>query len=372
MKKTSGNRYSHGLPWFALRRIVALVLALLMLAPANIVSVFAEGAQSGGKTPVCGLEAHAHSDACYEEKLACGETERDPVTQTRRVYVGNLKAHTHTKACYSHGKLTCGTVENAYFHEHNQYCYDDNGKLVCGLKEKRNDHEHTDKCYEKVKVLTCDKKESDGHKHSKACYEKQLTCTEDHKHGKKCYEKVLVCGKKEGEGAHKHGKKCYETRRGELTCQKGEYRIVDGQKLRVQTLKSSKKDWSTEQVVVDEGHKHTEACYEKVLSCGKEEHEHSEACYKVDQKPEESGEAEDEAQPEEETHEEVKAETEEQPEEKTEEQPAEETEEQPEEETEEQPAEETEEQPEETTEEQPEETTEEQPAEETEEQPEET
>ena len=174
MKKTSGNRHSHGLPWYAVRRLVALVLALLMLVPANIVSVFAEGAQSGGRTPVCGFEAHAHSDACYEEKLVCGETERDPVTQTRRVYVGNLKAHTHTKACYNkRGELTCGTVEKAYFHEHNQYCYDDNGKLVCGLKEKRNDHEHTDKCYEKVKVLTCDKKESDGHKHSKACYEKQ-------------------------------------------------------------------------------------------------------------------------------------------------------------------------------------------------------
>ncbi|MBQ3479536.1 MAG: hypothetical protein IJH25_15370 [Clostridia bacterium] len=324
MKNRNGNRHYHGLPWFAVKRFVALVLALFMLVPANVVSVFAEGAQSGGKTPVCGLEAHTHTEACYEEKLACGETERDPVTETRRVYVGNLKAHGHTKACYSDGKLTCGTVEKAYFHEHNKYCYDDDGNLVCGLKEKRNDHEHTDKCYEKVKVLTCGKKESDGHKHTNKCYEKELTCTKDHKHGSKCYEKVLVCGKKEGEGAHKHGKKCYETQRGELTCQKGEYRIVDGLKLRVPTLKSSKKDWTKEEVVVDEGHKHTEACYEKALTCGKEEHEHSEACYKEDQKPEKRSAAKDKAQPEE-----------------TEEQPAEETKEQSEEETKEQPAEET-------------------------------
>ena len=302
MKNRNSNRHYHGLSWFALRRFVALVLALLMLVPANIVSVFAEGAQSDGKTPVCGLEAHTHTEACYEEKLTCGETERDPVTETRRVYVGNLKAHTHTKACYSHGELTCGTVEKAYFHEHNKYCYDDNGNLVCGLKEKLNDHEHTDKCYEKVKVLTCGKEEFDGHKHTKKCYEKELICTKDHKHGSKCYEKVLVCGKKEGEGAHQHGKKCYETQRGELTCQKGEYRIVDGLKLRVPTLKSSKKDWTMEKVVVDEGHKHTEACYEKALTCGKEEHEHSEACYKADQKSEKRGTEEGKAQPEEEAH----------------------------------------------------------------------
>jgi len=222
MKKSNENSRYHGLPWIAVRRFVALVLALLMLVPANIVSVFAEGAQSGAEMPVCGLEAHTHTEACYEEKLVCGEMERDPVVETRQVYVGNLEAHTHMEACYSHGKLTCGTVEKAYFHEHNKYCYDENGELVCGLKEKRNDHKHTDRCYEQVKVLSCGQEESEGHKHSRKCYEKQLTCTKDHKHGRKCYEKVLVCGKEEGEGAHRHGEKCYETRRGELTCQKGE------------------------------------------------------------------------------------------------------------------------------------------------------
>ena len=96
MKNRNSNRHYHGLSWFALRRFVALVLALLMLVPANIVSVFAEGAQSDGKTPVCGLEAHTHTEACYEEKLACGETERDPVTETRRVYVGQFEGpHAH-------------------------------------------------------------------------------------------------------------------------------------------------------------------------------------------------------------------------------------------------------------------------------------
>ena len=259
MKRTNGSRSYLGLPRVAARRFVAIVLAMLLLLPSNIVTALAEQAQSGGKTLLCGLEEHAHTEACYENKLVCGEEERDPVTEVRRVYVGNLKPHKHTDACYHHGKLTCGTVEKAYFHEHNKYCYDDNGELVCGLKEKRDDHEHTDKCYEKVEVLTGGQKESDGHKHDKKCYEKRLVCTEDHEHGKKCYEKVLVCGKEEGEGAHHHGKKCYETQRGELTCQKGEYRIVDGVGLHVQTLKSTKADWKKEEVVVDEGHRHTDA-----------------------------------------------------------------------------------------------------------------
>ena len=33
-----------------------------------------------------------------------------------------------------------------------------------------------------------------------------------------------------------------------------------------------------------EGHHHTDSCYEKVLTCGREVHTHSAACYKADLK----------------------------------------------------------------------------------------
>ena len=62
----------------------------------------------------CGMEEHAHTKACYEQVLVCGQEEgegTDPET--------GEGGHEHSKACYEK-------------------------QLVCGLEE----HKHTDACYE--------------------------------------------------------------------------------------------------------------------------------------------------------------------------------------------------------------------------------
>ena len=156
------------------RRVAALALALMLLLPANLATVLAEAIQA----PICGLEAHTHTDACYQDVPVCGIEESEPVTETVSVYVGALKAHKHTDACRDKdGKLVCGIVEGEYYHQHNQYCRDAAGNLVCGLEQKE-PHKHTDACYTEQKKLVCEKKESEGHQHSDKCYEEkqELTC----------------------------------------------------------------------------------------------------------------------------------------------------------------------------------------------------
>ena len=193
------------------RRVLALALALMLLVPANLAGVLAEAVQA----PICGLEAHVHTDACYQDVLVCETEESEPVTETVSVYVGALAAHVHTGACYSGGKLTCGIVEGKYYHQHNEYCLDEAGNLVCGLKEIR-PHTHGSACYTEQKKLVCDKKESEGHQHSDKCYEekKELTCdkkeSEGHVHSDKCYTvtQELTCEKKESKG-HVHKDECY-------------------------------------------------------------------------------------------------------------------------------------------------------------------
>ena len=118
---------------------------------------------------------------------------------------------------------------------------------ACGIEE----HQHSDGCYEKR--LVCGQEESDGHHHDNSCYSSatELTCKiPEHLHSaeKGCYDADgnLVCELQE----HVHDDSCYKEAR-TLTCGQEEYK----------------------------GHHHTDACYEKVLVCGKEVHTHSEKCF---------------------------------------------------------------------------------------------
>ena len=163
------------------------------------------------------------------------------------VYALILPAVTMEKTPY------CGKEE----HTHNEECYEN--KLICGKEEGEDAHQHSDDCYREEQVLVCQEPESDGHQHTDECYteEKVLTCTntdENHVHSEidGCYttEKVLTCGKEVGEGAHHHTAECYETKK-ELICGQEE----------------------------NDGHHHTAECYEKELTCGKEEHTHTLECY---------------------------------------------------------------------------------------------
>ena len=119
---------------------------------------------------------------------------------------------------------------------------------TCGIEE----HQHGDECYEER--LICGQEESDGHHHDDSCYEVswELDCEiPEHQHSADngCFDADgnLICELSE----HVHGDSCYRE---------------------VKTLVCGMEE--------SDGHHHTDACYEKVLVCGKEVHTHSEACYK--------------------------------------------------------------------------------------------
>ena len=121
---------------------------------------------------------------------------------------------------------------------------------VCGMEE----HQHNDSCYKER--LVCGLEESDGHHHDESCYATAtiLDCeVPEHRHSaeNECYDVDgnLVCQLKE----HVHDDSCYEEAR-TLTCGQEE----------------------------QEGHRHTDACYEKVLVCGKDVHTHNTNCYEKD------------------------------------------------------------------------------------------
>ena len=122
------------------------------------------------KTAVCGIEEHQHNDSCYEERLVCGQKESE--------------GHHHNESCYTiKTELTCGEVEHRHSEENG--CYDADGNLVCQMQE----HVHNDSCYKEDRILTCGLEESDGHRHTDACYEKVLVCGKEvHTHSEKCYE----------------------------------------------------------------------------------------------------------------------------------------------------------------------------------------
>lgn len=73
-------------------------------------------------TGPCGLEAHAHSGACY------GVTEDS--------YHCDLELHQHTDQCRDEDdNLICGYADFV-IHRHDEFCYDQNERLVCSLEEK--------------------------------------------------------------------------------------------------------------------------------------------------------------------------------------------------------------------------------------------
>ena len=74
------------------------------------------------------------------------------ITLTRDPVCG-LEEHTHTEACYTVDYvpvLDCPFTANEgnviYIHTHDQNCFDADGNLVCTLPE-REEHVHTAACY---------------------------------------------------------------------------------------------------------------------------------------------------------------------------------------------------------------------------------
>ncbi len=157
------------------RNIVAVLSCAVVLGTAYALT---RPAITMSQKTFCGIEAHMHTDECYESVLTCPLDGMDE------------GEHEHTDECYQlRNVLVCGLEEDAEFgHVHIAACYDEDGTLICGQEETG--HIHTDECYEARWELACPYSENGEpmHEHTEDCYERYLICEkEEHQHSLSCY-----------------------------------------------------------------------------------------------------------------------------------------------------------------------------------------
>lgn len=232
------------------RRYTAMLLVLAMLTSLSVSWRLHQvgTALTTDNEYCCGMEEHVHTDDCYTEELVCGYEEGEPEDPDSAFSVDSEstteepeaepeepepeetepEVHHHTADCYEtvlveHKELTCGQEE----HTHDETCPvdPDTGDFLCGYEE----HTHTDDCF--------------------------TTETET--------EEKLVCGYEEGEvisdgAADEDGIAALED---------------------TNTATSVAEDDSSSEAISEPVlHHHTEACYEKVLTCTIPEHTHTLEC----------------------------------------------------------------------------------------------
>lgn len=232
------------------RRYTAMLLVLAMLTSLSVSWRLHQvgTALTTDNEYSCGMEEHVHTDECYTEELVCGYEEGEPEDPDSAFSVDSEptteepeaepeepepeetepEVHHHTADCYEtvlveHKELTCGQEE----HVHDETCPvdPDTGEFLCGYEE----HEHSDDCY--------------------------TTETET--------EEKLVCGYEEGEVISDG-----------TAAEDGIAALED-----TNTATSVAEDDSSSEAVSEPVlHHHTEACYEKVLTCTIPEHTHTLAC----------------------------------------------------------------------------------------------
>ena len=232
------------------RRYTAMLLVLAMLTSLSVSWRLHQvgTALTTDNEYCCGMEEHVHTDECYTEELVCGYEEgepedpdsafsvdSEPTTEEPEAEPEELEpeetepeVHHHTADCYEtvlveHKELTCGQEE----HVHDETCPvdPDTGDFLCGFEE----HTHTDDCF--------------------------TTETET--------EEKLICGYEEGQVLSDG-----------TAAEDGIAALED-----TNTATSvAEDDRSSEAVSEPVLHHHTEACYEKVLTCTIPEHTHTLAC----------------------------------------------------------------------------------------------
>ena len=233
------------------RRYTAMLLVLAMLTSLSVSWRLHQvgTALTTDNEYSCGMEEHVHTDDCYTEELVCGYEEGQPEDPDSAFSVDSEptteepeaepeepepeetepEVHHHTADCYEtvlveHKELTCGQEE----HTHDETCPvdPDTGDFLCGYEE----HTHTDDCY--------------------------TTETET--------EEKLICGYEEGQVISD----------GTAADDDGIAALED-----TNTATSVAEDDSSSEAVSEPVlHHHTEACYEKVLTCTIPEHTHTLAC----------------------------------------------------------------------------------------------
>ena len=233
------------------RRYTAMLLVLAMLTSLSVSWRLHQvgTALTTDNEYCCGMEEHVHTDDCYTEELVCGYEEGEPEDPDSAFSVDSEptteepeaepeepepeeiepEVHHHTADCYEtvlveHKELTCGQEE----HTHDETCPvdPDTGDFLCGFEE----HTHTDDCY--------------------------TTETET--------EEKLICGYEEGQVLSD----------GTAADDDGIAALED-----TNTATSVAEDSSSSEAVSEPVlHHHTEACYEKVLTCTIPEHTHTLEC----------------------------------------------------------------------------------------------
>ena len=231
------------------RRYTAMLLVLAMLTSLSVSWRLHQvgTALTTDNEYCCGMEEHVHTDECYTEELVCGYEEgqpedpdsafsvdseptiEEPEAEPEEPEETEPEVHHHTADCYEtvlveHKELTCGQEE----HTHDETCPvdPDTGDFLCGFEE----HTHTDDCY--------------------------TTETET--------EEKLVCGYEEGQVLSD----------GTAADDDGIAALED-----TNTATSVAEDDSSSEAVSEPVlHHHTEACYEKVLTCTIPEHTHTLEC----------------------------------------------------------------------------------------------
>ena len=233
------------------RRYTAMLLVLAMLTSLSVSWRLHQvgTALTTDNEYSCGMEEHVHTDDCYTEELVCGYEEGQPEDPDSAFSVDSEptteepeaepeepepeeiepEVHHHTADCYEtvlveHKELTCGQEE----HTHDETCPvdPDTGEFLCGYEE----HTHTDDCY--------------------------TTETET--------EEKLVCGYEEDQVLSD----------GTAADDDGIAALEDTNT----TTSVAEDDSSSEAVSEPVLHHHTEACYEKVLTCTIPEHTHTLEC----------------------------------------------------------------------------------------------
>lgn len=231
------------------RRYTAMLLVLAMLTSLSVSWRLHQvgTALTTDNEYSCGMEEHIHTDECYTEELVCGYEEGQPEDPDSAFSVDSEptteepeaepedpepeeiepEVHHHTADCYEtvlveHKELTCGQEE----HTHDDTCPvdPDTGDFLCGFEE----HTHTDDCF--------------------------TTETET--------EEKLICGYEEGQVLSDG-----------TAAEDGIAALED-----TNTATSVAEDSSSEAVSEPVLHHHTEACYEKVLTCTIPEHTHTLEC----------------------------------------------------------------------------------------------
>ena len=192
IKLNKVHRYRNG--WRKVVGTMAAVVAFCTVYALILPAITME------REPVCGLEAHEHGEACYEQQTAaaliCGLQETAPhahdetcwVLRDVRCELEEGEEHTHSESCLTEPVLSCG-LEETQGHAHGEACYAEGEPepiLICKLEE----HVHEDACYpvEDLAEITsgylCGMGE---HVHTRTCAAGPMACSvPEHTHEAAC------------------------------------------------------------------------------------------------------------------------------------------------------------------------------------------